>query len=556
MTALVANAFGGIAPKVSPRLLSDTQAQIAQDVDLRHGYLAGLPDVANPSSAVTFTKTPPILSIYRYGQTQPTDATYWFNWTTDVDVAMGLLVNDTDEFTYFTGDGYPKLTFFNAATGSGSDYPVADYQLGMPIPDTAPTLAATGTGTGAAETRAYVVTYVAKYLSGARIFESAPGPASEITIDPGQGVDLSGLGTAAPNTGSYPTSGNYLITHKRIYRTVSGTTGDANFFFVAEIAISSGTYSDTSNNTEIAQNVALSSTLYDYPPVGLTGIINTSNGMMAGFSGRDWYVCEPNQPHAWPGDYRKTLDHNIVMHRHAGGNAVVVATDAFPYMIYGTSPSAMTQEKLPFPQACVSKRSMVSVPGGAMYASPDGICMVGANGYDVVTKELITREQWQAYKPESMHAYWYEGIYIAFYDTGSVQGAIMFNPASGELRTSTLSATAGFVDPQRGALYLAIGSALKKWMAGSAKTFTWASKDYQLPRPANMVAAKVLAASYPVTLKTYADGVLKDTLSIASERIVKLSGGFKARTWKMELSGSANVYQAAIGTSVQELSGV
>lgn len=556
MTVLVANAFGGMAPKVSPRLLSDIQAQVANDVDLRAGYLAGMADVADPSSPVTFTKTPPILSIYRYGQTQPTDATYWFNWTTDVDVAMGLLVNDTDEFTYFTGDGYPKLTFFNAATGAGSDYPVAAYQLGMPIPGFAPTLAATGTGSGAAETRAYVVTYVAKYLSGARVFESAPGTPATITIDPGQGVDLSDMGVAAPNTGTYPTSGNYLITHKRIYRTVSGTDGDANFFFLEEIPISTSTYSDTSDNAAVAQNVALSSTLYDYPPVGLTGLINTSNGMMAGFSGRDWYVCEPNQPHAWPGDYRKTLDHNIVMHRHAGGNAVVVATDAFPYLIYGTSPSAMTSEKLPFPQACVSKRSMVSVPGGAMYASPDGICMVGSNGYKVLTEDLMKREQWQAYKPESMHAYWYEGVYHAFYDTGAAQGAILFNPTSGELRTTSLTATAGFVDPKRGALYLAIGSALKKWMAGAPRTGTYRSKVYQLRRPENMVVAKVVANSYPVTLNTYADGVLVDSMSIASERVVKLSGGFKARSWEMQVQTAGIIYQVALATSVAELSSV
>lgn len=57
----------------------------------------------------------------------------FFHWITDVDVERAHIGQDTAERTVFTGDGVPKITDSGIATG-GTDYPVNDYDLGIPAP--------------------------------------------------------------------------------------------------------------------------------------------------------------------------------------------------------------------------------------------------------------------------------------------------------------------------------------------------------------------------------------------------------------------------------------
>lgn len=556
MTTLVVNTFAGISPRVSPRLLGESGAQIAIDCDIRSGSLDAL---LGPSAIMNLAKTPPVLSIYRHGQSEQDEDQYWFHWTTDVDVATGMLANDTEEFTYFTGQDYPRLTYFTVATGGGTNYPVLSYQLGTPAPTTAPTAAVEVEGTGDVETRYYVYTYVAKYLTGSRVFEGPPSDPVGVEVLPdGATVRVSGMGTSAPSNGTYPTTGNYGITHKRIYRTLSGS--DEEFFYVGEVAISEATFDDDLSSDIVGQQGLLESALWDAPPVGLTGMIAINNSMLAGFDGNDWYCTELNQPHAWPSDYRKTIESEIVMHRAIGGNAVVVTTKSIPHIIAGTNPQAMSREPLSgFPQACVSKRSMVSGAGGAWYASPDGICLVGPGVAKVVTEGILTRAQWQAYKPESMNAYWFEGLYIAFYDTGAKQAGLIYEPITSTLIETDLYATAGYVDPLRDALYLAVTDAgvakLRKWGASTARTYRWKSRQYQLRKPANFSMARVMASAYPVTLNITADGTTR-SYTVASAAEFKLHSKFLAQVWEFEVTGTARVFQIALSDDIGELTQV
>jgi len=551
MTTLAINSFSGMMPAVSPRLIGESNAQAATNCDFRDGSLANL---IGHLQILNLAKTPPVLSLHRHIQTEPDEAKYWMHWTQDVDVVTGLQASDTEEFTYFTGHDNPKMTFFSAATTGGTNYPVVDYQLGTPAPSAAPLPSITVNGSGDDEDRYYVFTYVAKYLSDARVFEGPPSPAALVTTKAtGSTVRVSGLGTAAPSTGTFPTSGNYSITHKRVYRTLPGSNEE--FFYVGEVAINTAHLDDNLENDVVAQQGVLNSAVWDAPPIGLIGLIAINNGMLAGFDGRDWYCSEINQPHAWPREYRKSLESTIVAHRAIGGNAVVVATKTIPYVISGTRPESMSREPLAsFPQACVSKRSMVSGAGGAWYASPDGLCLVGPGVQKIVTP--MTRAQWQAYKPESMHAYWFEGMYIAFFDTGTATGGLIFDPASNSLYQTDVHATAGYVDPIRDALYLAITDTgvakLKKWGAGSALTKTWRSRQYQLTQPMNMAYGRVVASAYPVTFKVIADSTTR-TYTVADASEFALHSGFLARVWEMEASGGGTIHQMAISDDIEEL---
>jgi len=554
VTTLLVNTFSGMMPGVSPRLLGEANAQKSINCDFRSGALDSM---RAPAQIMNLAKAPPVLGLHRHIQSEPDETKYWFHWNTDVDVVTGLMANDTEEFTYLTGDIYPKMTYFTAAvSGGGGNYPVIAYQLGTPAPDSAPSPSVLVPGTGDDELRYYVYTYVAKYLSGSRVFEGPPSPAASVTTKAtGSTVRVSGLGTSAPSMGAFPNTGNYAITHKRVYRTVSGATGE--YFYVGEVPISQSTLDDNLPSTTVSLQGVLNSTTWDAPPADLKGLIAINNGMLAGFAGRDWYCSEINQPHAWPRDYRKSLESEIVAHRAIGGNAVVVATKTIPYIIAGTRPESMSREPLStFPQACVSKRSMVAGLGGAWYASPDGLCVVGPGIQQIVTP--MTQAQWQAYKPETMHAYWFEGMYIAFFDTGVRKGALIYDHATKSMHESDVYATGGYVDPIRDALYLAVTESgvakLKKWGAGEAMTKTWRSRQYQLPRPMNMAWGRVTASSYPVTLKVYADG--EEYTYTVSKPVEFTLHPKLAKVLEMEVTCTGTVHQIALSDDIDELAQV
>lgn len=152
MTAIVLNRFFGVVPMKNPRLLETHQAQKAINCDLRAGALRPW-----KTSGFEFrtVKPGPIESIYRYSDADGNPV--WFHWPTDVDVVSSPVINTAAKRVYFTGDGWPKLTFESLATTQGGGtlnaFPYAAYLLGLPSPD-APTYAGvvgkTGTIVGAA----------------------------------------------------------------------------------------------------------------------------------------------------------------------------------------------------------------------------------------------------------------------------------------------------------------------------------------------------------------------------------------------------------------------
>jgi hypothetical protein len=134
MAVIQIKSFGGISPKVPPRYLQDSQAQIALNASVFNGVLSPLSDVS--ATVTTLSKAGTPLSIYRFGQDINSETQYWFHWTTDVDVCRGQISGDTSEWTFFTGDGAPKGTYSTIAT-SGANYPAVSRPLGLPSPDLA-----------------------------------------------------------------------------------------------------------------------------------------------------------------------------------------------------------------------------------------------------------------------------------------------------------------------------------------------------------------------------------------------------------------------------------
>ncbi len=116
----------------------------------------------------------------------------------------------------------------------------------------------------------------------------------------------------------------------------------------------------------------------------MKGLINLPNGIMAGFEGRDVYFCEPYRPYAWPAAYQQTVDYPVVGLGRLD-TSLVVLTKGAPYLISGSAPGYMTVVKADLEQACVSKRSIVSMGSAVFYASPDGLVALAASGSRVLT---------------------------------------------------------------------------------------------------------------------------------------------------------------------------
>ena len=387
------------------------------------------------------------------------------------------------------------------------------------------------------ETRVYTWTWVNKE-SGFE-FESAPAPASsEVEIRYGQNVEISGL---APVPG-----GAYVVTNRRIYRSVSGT-----YLFVAEIPAANSSFTDDVTPDLLGEEIP--TLTWSEPPSDLSGLINLPNGMMAGFVGRDVYFCDPYHPHAWPESYIQTLDYPVVGFGRMD-TTLAVLTTGNPYFIQGTHPSATAVVKSDLEQACVAKRSIVSMNGSVIYAAPDGLMLLSPGGSRIMTASMFTYAQWQTYfKPESIHAYHHDNQYIAFYDNGTTQGGFVFDMTSGQFILHDIYATAGYQDLQRDKLFLAFADkSVKVWGVGSAKNYIWRSKKFTMPQVMGFACAQLEAEAYPVTLRVYADGALIFTKSVESRNPFRLPARV-GRDWEMQVEGSSEVFALSLANSMSEL---
>lgn len=536
MAVVGVKTFGGIAPVMPPRYLNENQAQTALNCPMWNGSLQPLADLS--SSHLTLDKTGTIQTIYRYGQDTVSDTQYWFHWNEVVDVCRSQIAGDTAEWTFFTGDGGPKATHSGIAL-SGTNYPAGVRPLGLPAPTSAvnPVVVGAVDETETVETRVYTYTWVNK--EAGREIESAPAAGSS-------SVDVRTSQTVTLNNFAAPPGGEYIVTHKRIYRSTSGV-----FLFVAEIPAAQSTFSDDVNPDSLAEEIP--SLYWSEPPSGLTGLINLPNGMMAGFVGRDLYFAEPYRPHAWPETYIQTVDYPIVGLGRMD-TTLAVLTTGNPYFVQGSHPDNMAVVKSDIEQACVAKRSIVSFGGGVIYAAPDGLMLLSPGGSRILTEKLFNYQQWQEYfKPESIHAYQHDNQYIAFYDNGTVSGGFVFDMRSGNFILHDIYATAGYRDLQRDKLFLCFPDrSVRTWAGGGSKSYVWRSKKFTTPQITGFSCAQLEAEAYPMTMKVYVDGALLHTQTVQNRNPFRLPAR-KGRDWEFQIEGSHEVFSAAVAQSMTEL---
>ena len=532
MAVISIRSFGGLSPRQSPRYLQDTQSQVAKNCMVFTGPLKPFATYGGDIGA-TATINSTATTIYKWGQDSEDETAGWLAWDNDVDVCRSQIAGDTQEWTFYTGDGYPK-----AIRSGALSTPI---KLGQAAP-TSPCTVTLGTPPAeleglTQETRVYTYTFVNKV--GGREIESAPAPASvSIDVYPNQSVSVTDFATVPSG---------YAATHVRIYRATAGT-----FLFVQEITLATSTFVDAIDPEDLQEEVPSLNWLE--PSDDLKGLINMPNGIMAGFVGRDIYFCEPYVPHAWPAAYSQTLDYPVVG-LGAIDTTLVVLTKGTPYIIQGSHPASMVVVRSDLEQACVSKRSVVSFAGAVFYASPDGLVAVSPSGSTIITEKLFDKLQWQAYfAPESIHGYQYETMYIGFYNNGTTTGSFVYDTKSQQFALTELYATAGYLDLRDDRLFVKVGTTIRGWTEGAALTYTWRSKKFTLPQVSGMSCAQVEAETYPVTAKYYAEGTLVHTQTVSSREPFRLPA-VKGRDWEVEVSGTGEIFSCIMAQGMEEIAG-
>lgn len=394
-------------------------------------------------------------------------------------------------------------------------------------------------------------TYVYSYVSPLGE-EGPPSPAGVITVDVLQKVTLtfntanfSNEMTPSGATASYNLGAG---ARRRIYRTATGAT-DTQFLFVADVDISQSTFDDTLKDEALGE--LLPSLNWYAPPSTMQGIVGTPNGFVVGFNGNTICPSELFLPHAY-NPFNQLSFPSDVTGIAPVGDSLLVFTKTKPFLVTGNNPEGLSAIVIDHPQTCVNKRSIVNMHGYVMFASPDGLVSAVANDMTVVTKDLLTRDQWQAYSPSTLRGFYYEGIYVGITDTTQ----FMLDMRGQEPQLITLSGfdvVGGYNDLQNDILYLiASDGTINTWETGANKTFTWKSKPTFMSSPVCPSAMRVYADG-SVTATLYADDVQVFSSTITDSKIIRLPGGYRAMKFQIQLSGSARVQSVAFAQAASEL---
>lgn len=567
--------FSGEIPRLLPRLLPDTGSQYAENVRLDDG---GLTPIRKPRLEHQFETPDNIQTVYKFGND-------WLAWDSVVNAVPGPVATDR---LYYTGDGVPKMRIGSTV-----------YDLAVPAPTAALTGVVTGTGAGDVITRLYVYTFVTDFGE-----ESEPCPISaDINWQAGQTVTLSGF-EAAP--------AGRAISKQRIYRSQTSSQAGTDLFFLEERATTTSNFVDTYAPDAFGE--VLPSRDFNPPPDDLQGIISMPNGMLAAFSGKQLCFSEPFIPHAWPEKYRLTATYDIVG-LGSYGTTVVAGTRGYPFVASGNAPESMIEEKIEVNLPCVNGRGMVDLGYSVAYPSNDGLVVVSSGGASIVTDKLYTRPDWQKLSPATLIGGQFAGRYFASYEyveiDGSISSGIEIIDLTGDqpfvLRGGE-KADAFHYNIESGALFVLYGNNVFEWDAiGQVnEIMTWRSKRFVLPAPVSFGAilveggtlmtpeqkqaeqdaidaviaanaAKIAAGmgseingaaidlfafngdsleplpqSKFISVSVYADDQL---IRVVTElnKVCRINGNRRAKTWEIQVNGTAEVEQITIATTVREL---
>ena len=475
MAGIKLEMFQGLIPRSSDRLLPPMAATEAKNTKLLNGEVRGF---GAPREEADFTagSVTPVRRAYRVPDLAGVNPDTWLTFDSrDVDVVRSPIVNDSYDRYYWAGDGHPRMNSY-ANIYAGTPGP---YYLGVPTPTNAPGITPVA---GSDETRAYVYTFVSPFGE-----EGAPSPPTVDSGNAGTWV-IDNFDTTIPDSGNRPATGWKI----RIYRTVTGSSS-VNFYYVDEINLGTTTYNDAETTTDVAANNLLESTEWIPPPTDLEGFVLMPNGYLVGWKDRRLVFSEPYRPHAWPAAYELSTEFPIVG-LIVWGSTLVIGTTSQPYFGQGTTPASFTMEKLDAVEPCLSRRGMVATTAGAFYPSQNGLVLANSSGANIITQDILTKEEWEGYNPSSIFAAQLGLQYIAF---NSATTGFIFNPTEPQTKLVELEGFANIegieTDRYTGNVLLLSQDYALNWDPSSSEllSWRWQSKIIQTPMPVNFGAFRL-----------------------------------------------------------------
>lgn len=455
------------------------------------------------------------------------------------------------------------------------------------------------------EARAYVYTWVTAYDE-----ESAPSP---YAIGTGWTDAAWLLNFPLPNAADMGVQRNIVTT--RIYRTVTGSSGTTQYYWVADIPVSRPYYQDAASDAVIVNNITIPSTNYFPPPPNLQGLMLMPNGLMAGFVSNQIWISQPYLPHAWPPGNVFNTDFPIVGLGYTNGS-LVACTEANPYTLSGANPSVMSITKCQPPDPCIDRLSILSTDLGVYYMSPNGLIQVtNLSQCTNVTELWITREKWAQLTPQLnpramplAGCYYCHGANSASAPDGfgielnqdNTSFTIWPQPGGHRVGFFQLSGPNGYlvnnieIDPWTGiGLFVQNGQVWYRDFTNSTPSmvpYTYRTKIYQQNNKKNFAAARVfftvpsatpaqnaLANTKPASdpswqtlqigqygiMLVYADFdgtgnmVLTSAVEIRqSGGLLRLASGFKAEQWQIVVMAQVPISNIQVATSITELKNI
>lgn len=587
MTAVKLAAFGGMIPAQDDRLLPENNAALTRNCCLDSGALRGM-HRTTPIHTLVLGGANSVFRIPLISQDRNhIPSSFWMEFAdADTNVLRTPIANDSFERYYIVSPSTIPKYNTKARILAAS----ASFTLGIPAPSVAPGVSPSG-GVGIAQARAYVYTWVSVYGE-----ESAPSPPTLVTgkIDDTWALTFTAVGAVATGRN---------LDRLRIYRTVTGASGVASYFFVHEQTIATLSYNDTLPDTTVSAANALATFDYVEPPTDLKGIVQMPNGMLVGWHGNELCFCEPYLPHAWPLAYRLSFTHNIVG-LGVIGQTVMVLTEGFPYAVSGVHPSSMSSSQINSYEPCTSRGSIVSTPLGVLYAAPNGLALASPGSVQNASTLIVTKDKWNTLiAPPTLRA---SRISQSYYAWGTTGGGV-FEPTAFQTTAFAQTDYTGAYDgvylnltDQRIAwsqLYNAmpianvitdvwtgetfvIRGGIVYWVDFAATTFNepylWRSKIFQAATLKNFGVIRLTFdentnislvnrdVAFPQSLannkygvvRVYADGdlVMAREMRISRE-VLKIPSGFTATSWQFEVEANVAVYSLEVAGSAKELAG-
>lgn len=592
MGALRITDFGGAVPIIGDRALPDNFAVESVNTQLYSKELRGIAQPESLGVAAGAGVRALRLPLRTVGGNPdyptlvpPTSFLGDSHWETfadkDTDIVRSQLVNDSFERWYFCSPSTGPVFNTYARLIAGDP----NWRLGVPGPD--PTLAppndfrpvvgAITGGTTPLVTRFYVVTWVNIYGE-----ESAPTLPSSTATGNANGV------WPVSNIKDPPLSPAYApYAHKFIYRSVTSASGVTTFYRVASVPLGTFTYSDngaTFPDSELVSRLPLETAGWDIPPTDMQGFIAMPNGYLIGFKDNDIYFSESYHFHAWPPAYTQASEYRVVG-LGVLGQTCVICTEGFPATITGARPVVASFTKFTTGEPALSRGSIVSTPDGVLYASQNGLVIVGPGGIANITEKIINREDWlRDYAPAHIRAVRFQNGYLALCDVEDPSGGggpenfgFFIDPSDLKVAITTLSefddVVSVDVDRWSGECFLIEGGEILRYsppVEGQQWPVRWKSKEFQLPQEVNFgcysiywdaarfydsaIGTDILAHDAQVRFRVWAGRqLIYDQTVPKNGKGVRLPSGFKSDIWQFEIRARAPVYSLHVAQTMREL---